>query len=362
MRSNKATRLIGVLGTGGALVALLAACGGSGAGSGGGQASALKLTGQQLVNAANKEGSLTWYTTFTDEQVPQMVAAFHAQYPKIKVNAVKFSSEMVPRVTTEQRAGKYNVDVISDSADEIAAMYAADALERYDAPDAPKVPGVDLPSGYRNVVYVKSTVIAWNPTALKAAGLQPPTSWQDLTKPQWKGKFSIVGNVSGLDFYLALITSLGHDKALALVKQLGANSPVLATSHTEATTAVQAGEPVATATAYNYLTATMKQDNSKTMDFVDTKPLLTTINPVVIAKNAPHPAAAKVFVDWLMSQPGQKIVVTDTGHAVMDTSADNDPAVWNPSQFPPAFAQSDLTGSQYNQLADEYETATGSKQ
>lgn len=360
MRWIRFNRRVYAATTGAVLALALSACGG-GSPAASSQSVDKPQTEQQLVSAANKEGQLVWYTTFTDKQVPKMIAAFNKKYPQIKVNAVKLSSEMVPRITTEQQAGKYDIDVVSDSADELAALYAEDALVKYDAPNAPQVPGVKLPSGYRNVTYVKSTVIAWNPAALAKAGLQPPKTWEDLTKPEWKGKFSIVANSSALDFYLALISWLGHDKALDLVKRLGANSPVLATSHTEATTAVQSGEPIATATAYNYLTAQLKEENPNTMGFVDTKPLLTTINPVALVKNAPHPNAGKLFIDWLMSGQGQNVIVNATGHAAVSPTAKNDPAVWNPSKYPPVFAQSDLSGDQYNKLIGEYEAALGYK-
>lgn len=356
MRWIRCSRRVCGAAAGAVVVLLLSACGG-GAGSGGQDVS--PKSGQELVAAANKEGAVVFYNSFVETQTAAVIAAFNKKYPSIKVNSVVPGSQMVPRITTEQRGGKYSVDVISGSSQDFAALYSEGAVTKYDAPDAPSVPGVSLPSGYRNVVYLKSTVIAWNPTALGRAGLRPPASWEDLTKPEWKGKFSVVANASGLDFYLSLITWLGHDKALDLVKRLGANSPILATSHTQATTAVQAGEPVATATAYNYLTSQFKKSNPKTMDFVDTDPLLTTINPVVLAKNPPHPNAARVFIDWLMSDDGQNSVVTATGHAAMGATTKNNPTVWNPDKWKPAFADPAVTADQYNQYTTEYEKALG---
>lgn len=344
-----------------AALSVLAACG-SGGGNGGSPAGnqlSKSESQQSVVAAANKEGALTWITTFTDEQVPAMVAAFNKKYPKIKVNAIKLSSEIVPRITTEQRAGKYDVDVVSDSANDTAALFAAGAVVTYDSPNAPKIPGFPLPEGYRNVVYLKSTVIAYNPQAVKKDGLTPPTSWEDLTKPQWKGKFNIVANESGVDFYLGLITEYGHAKALDLVKRLGANKPQLGTSHTEVTTQVLAGEPAATATAYSYLAEKLKKENPGRMDYVNTNPLLTTVDTINIVKNAPHPNAAKVFLDWLESPTGQNVIVKETGHASMSPGAKNDPMIWNPTKWKPAFAKPDVTADEYNQYQQEYTKALG---
>lgn len=360
MRRIKCHRRVYATAIGAVLAVVLAACGGSaGNGSAGAGALSSPQTEQQLVKTANSEGSVVFYNSFVEDQIPPLIAAFHKKYPKIKVASVIPGSEMVPRITTEQRGGKYSADVIAGSAQDFSALYSQGAIVKYNAPDAPSIPGFSLPSGYRDALYLKSTVIAWNPTALAKAGLQPPATWEDLTKPEWKGKFSIVANSSGLDFYLSLISSLGHAKALALVKRLGANKPILATSHTQATTAVQGGEPVATATAYSYLTAQFKKQNPKTMDFAGTHPLLTTVDTVTLAKNAPHPAAAKLFIDWLMSHQGQNTIVTATGHAAMGATKENDPTVWDPGKLKPVFAQPDVTVAQYNQYTTEYEKALG---
>ena len=109
---------------------------------------------------------------------------------------------------------------------------------------------MSLPAGYRNVVYAVTTVFAWNPTVVKQKGLPVPTSLETFTQPAWKGKFSI--DPTAVNWYDSLIKLMGHERAQALIRKLGSNSPVLVESHTEALTDVQAGEPAAAATAYGY--------------------------------------------------------------------------------------------------------------
>ncbi|MBO0832865.1 MAG: ABC transporter substrate-binding protein, partial [Actinobacteria bacterium] len=206
-------------------------------------------------------------------------------------------------------------------------------------------------------VYDVTTVISYNPTALKAAGLQPPTTWQDLTQPQWKGKFSV--DPSSVNWYDAMITQLGHPQALALIKALGANSPKLVTSHTQAITQVEAGEPIASATTYGYKAAKEAKKNPTEIAFTNTNPLPSSLTLIDVVKNAPHPDAAMLFVDWMVSQAGQKEVIDQTNHTSLRNDVDNPPAVWDPAKWTPVWGTPMLKASAYNTEVMEMNQAFG---
>lgn len=360
-----------------ALAMLVSACGGgstSGSASGsnnssnaagGAAASSLAVSNapsqgiDQLKAQAKQEGSITWYTTFADKDVKPMIDAFNKKYPGIKVNALRLSADKIPaRVITEQKGGKYNADVVSGDSPQIAQLIQAGALQPYNPPDAAPLPkGLNLPSGYTGVVYAVTTVPAWNPSAVQKAGLQPPTSWQDLTKPQWKGKFSI--DPSAVNWYDALITEMGHDKAFALIQALGKNQPKLVESHTQALTQVEAGEPLATATAYGYKAASEKKKNPGQIEFANPNPLPSSLTLIDVVKKAPHPAAAKLFVDWMVSQAGQQEVVDQTNHTSLRNDVKNDTSVWDPSKWTPAWGTPVLSSDQYNKEVQDMKQALG---
>lgn len=334
---------------------LAAACGSSGPTSND-NASSKPQTQQELLSAANKEGTVAWYTTFSSKDVAPMIAAFNKVYPTIKVQALRLSADQLPaRVITEQRAAKYNADVVSGESVYVSQLIYANALAPYKAPDEAALPaGLSLPAGYSGVVYANTTVIAYNPTALKAHHIPVPQTFQDLAKPQWKGNFSI--DPSAVNLYQALISSMGHTKALALIKALGNNSPRFVTSHTLALTQVQSGEPMATATAYGYLAARLKKTTPSQIAFVNTNPLPTSLSLIDMAKNAPHPDAAKLFIDWMESKTGQAAIVDVTKHLSLREDVSNDPTVWNPSTWPPAWVGA-LPSAEYNTDMSEYKQA-----
>jgi iron(III) transport system substrate-binding protein len=345
------------------LLLATAACGGGGSSGGGGAAANAPDTGLDSKSAADlavqagQEGSLTWYTTFADDDVQPIVAAFNKLYPNVKVNSLRLSADKIPqRVITEQRGGKHNADIVSGDSPQVAQLLQAGSLQPYTPKDSAPLPaGLDLPEGYEGVVYAVTTTVAYNPKLVKQKGLPVPTSWEDLTSPAWKGQFSI--DPSAVNWYDSLVQSMGHDKALDLLKRLGANSPVFVESHTQALTQVQAGEPIGAATAYGYKASSLKEKTPDTVEFVNSNPLPSSLTLVDVVKDAPHPAAARLFEDWIVSKAGQQSVVDITNHTSIRPDVKNDPTVWDETKWPAAWGKPNLPATEYNTELGEMKSA-----
>lgn len=338
---------------------LLAACGGGSAASSTSFSSVASMPASQLASTAAQEGQVNWYTTFAADDVTNMIAAFNKVYPKVKVNALRLSADQLPpRVITEQRGGEFNADVVSGDAPQVDQLINANALQPYCPADQQPLPsGQSMPKGYCGNVYVVTTAIVYNPGELARLGLQPPTSLQTLAQPQWKGHFSM--DPSAVNLYEGLINVLGHDKALALLQQLGKNQPKLVESHTLALTQVEAGEPAASASAYGYKAASEQKKNPGKVAFVNPNPLPTSFTPIDVARNAPHPAAAALLVNWMVSQQGQQAIIDTTDHTSLRTDVKNDPTVWDPTKWAPAWGMASISANTYNQYANEMKTALG---
>jgi iron(III) transport system substrate-binding protein len=338
-----------------ALVLVLTGCGGGGKPS----TAPSGQTAAQLQAAAEKEGTVVWYTTVSSDDIKPLIDEFTKAYPKIKVDAVRLSADqMPPRILTEQRGGKYNADVVSGDATQTSQLITAGALQAYDPPNSPALPAhLQLPDGFHSVIYTVTTVIAYNPGVLKAHNVAPPTSWFDLTKPEWKGHFSV--DPGAVNWYDSMVASMGHDQALAMMQALGKNSPRLVESHTQALVQVQSGEPWATATAYGYAASKLKKKTPEQIDYVNTNPMPTGLTLIDVAAKAPHPNAARLFLAWIQSQEGQQAVVKITNHTSLRDDVGNDPKVWDPAKWIPAWASANVSQQQYNQYLDEYKKALG---
>ena len=341
------------------LAAGMAACGSSAATGQSAQPTSTldALSTRELAAAAAREGSITWYTTFADTDVQPIVAAFNRVYPTVNVNALRLSADKIPaRIITEQRGQKYNADVVSGDSPQIAQLLQANALQPYTPEDSTKLPaGLDMPKGYEGIVYIVTTSIAYNPTVVRQKHLPVPKTWENLTNPAWKGQFSI--DPSAVNWFDSLVRAMGHDKALALLKALGANRPVFVESHTQALTQVQAGEPAGAATGYGYKAASLKKQNPQTVEFVNPSPLPASLNLIDVVKGAPHPAAARLFEDWMVSQVGQHAIVSITNHTSIREDVTNDPAVWDETRWPPAWGDPNLPSADYTKELAEMKSA-----
>ena len=352
MRARTVRRILVPLSALGLAVSV-AACGSSSTSNSTSSAIPSSTSTADLAANANSEGQLNWYTTFASSDVQPIIAAFNKAYPKIKVNALRLSaSQIPPKIITEQRGHQFTADIVSGDSPQIAQLIQANALQPYTSPNETPLPqGLSLQAGFQTVVYAVTTVVAWNPTVVKQQGLPVPTGIQTFTNPAWKGKFSI--DPSAVNWYDSLIKIMGHQKALALVQKLGDNNPVLVESHTEALTDVQAGEPVGAVTAYGYKASSMEKKTPAEVSFLNPNPLPSSLNLIDIVAHAPHPAAARVFVNWMVSQAGQTAVIDQTNHTSIRSDVTNDPKVWDPAKWTPTWGNPMLPSSTYNSELSE---------
>lgn len=333
------------------ILAALAGCSSSSGSNSGGAASG-STTGVP-------SGTVNFYSDLSSSAVAPVIAAFNKQYPKIHVDVLDLSTQdLVPRVETEQRAGEYNMDVVMATTDYVWQLVLNGGTQKYQAADAPPLPStVQVPQqyqGYYTISTVEGFAFAYNPKELKQHGIAPPTSLEDFTKPEWKGEFSV--NPGDEDWYNALIGAIGHPKALALIKALGANSPVKVTSHSQAATQVQSGAQFGTVDIHAEDGISLKKATPDTFNYVIPDPYPVTTDLAAIGKNAPHLANAKILFDWIESQKGQQTFVDVKQEVSLRSDVTNNPGDWNPTKWPAAFAPL-ISTSNFNADLKELDTA-----
>jgi iron(III) transport system substrate-binding protein len=133
-----------------------------------------------------------------------------------------------------------------------------------------------------------------------------PKTYEELLAPKWKGrKISIDDSAYGL--LAGLMRAWGKEKAVEYFKKLAAQDPVVQRGNTNRVQLTMAGEfPLIIAYA-----PTIQRETSKghPMDWVPLEPVPVQVNPMMLAAKAPHPNAGKLFIDFLLSKEGQKMLV-----------------------------------------------------
>lgn len=308
-----------------------------------------------VLAAAKKEGSVVWYTTIQTTTINAIVKRFEQIYPGITLEPLRLgSTQLPPRIITEEHGGKYNVDVIQGDDFQFAQLLDAGVLQRYPNPEASQfIKGTVDPNGMWTNMVANTTVIAYNPQRLKTDGLKPPASVADLAQPQWKGRVGI--DAGAFNWYIGMLQTRpsGTDE---LFRSLAAGQPVIVGGHTEAARRLETGEYDASPTVYGYL-AERDKERGRPIDFVNPRPLLVTLNPVGLAKNAPHPNAARLLIDWLTSREGQTFIQSVGGELSSRLDVPAPPQLWDRTK--PFVIVRPPDPARYGRVVQQYKTIFG---
>jgi iron(III) transport system substrate-binding protein len=306
-----------------------------------------------VLAAAKREGTVVWYTSLEGPSLAAVSARFKTLYPEIAFTPLRLSQvEIPPRVLTEQRGAHYGVDLVAADPTLLTGLVQAGALEPYRPAELRGINGGIEPRGYWSSLYNVTVVIAWNPLRLKERGLQPPATLDDLGRPEWKGRIGL--NAAAPNFYLALVQT--NRRAEEIVRRIAANAPLLTSTHTGTVAQLEAGEFDVTPTAYGYL-AQREKDGGRPVDYVNTRPLVLYPESLALVKNAPHPNAARVLYEWLVSRDGQQTIVDASARNSLRPDVRNDVRVFDSRR--PYEILRPVAADRYAALTKEFKTLLG---
>ena len=260
---------------------------------------------QRLLAGARKEGTVALYTSLNLKDSVPITDAFEKKFPGVKVSLWRASSEkVVQRALTEARAGRFTPDVFETNGPEMEVFYREKLLEPFDSPTFKDLPAAAFPK-HRHWVADRFNffVLGYNTNLVKPEDV--PNSYADLLKPVWAGKVGI--EASDVDWFGSLAKAMGEKEGLAYFRKLAESRPQLRTGHTLIAELLASGEFPLAATVYNHNIERLIKNGAP----VKWKPLTPTFgrpNGIGVAKNAPHPHAALLFVDFMLSLEGQELI------------------------------------------------------
>ncbi len=257
----------------------------------------------KLIEGAKKEGQIVYYTTMTLDQSKQTVDRFEKKYPFIKVTLFRTGGgPLLNKIFTESRGGRHDWDVVVGRGEMALPMMQRKLLASYPSPESKMIDEqlVDK-EGFWTAYYVNSYVLGWNTKLVKREDV--PKTYDALLNPKWKGgQISLDTEAYGM--VEGLKRAWGQEKAIAYLKKLAALDPVLKRGNTERVQLVVAGEyPLII--AYNQ-TIQRLTSRGAPIDWLPLEPAVTQVNPVMIGSKAPHPNAARLFYDYILSKEGQE--------------------------------------------------------
>ena len=264
-------------------------------------------THEALIEGAKKEGSLVLYTSMTVEQAQKLNDAFRVKYPFLQVQMFRAVGErLLTKIMTETQAGRFDFDVVQSAETQAYFLKKRNLLARYLSPETKQLQkGFFDAEGYWAAIYMMPNVIAYNTRMLKRS--EVPVSDEDLLNPKWRGKIGM--DHTKPEWFSWKLKRIGRDKGLAYMKRLGAQEFRLYSGLTIITGLLAAGEFPLVLNTYIHNAEDAKRKGAP-VDWVAQDPVFTKFQPIGVAAKAPHPNAAKLFVDFMLSQEGQRIIAS----------------------------------------------------
>jgi iron(III) transport system substrate-binding protein len=260
---------------------------------------------QKTIEDAKKEGKLVFYTVLTLPDSQALLKGFQQKYPFMQFDLFRLAAEnMRTKILTEARAGRHLFDVTSMDVVEAGVLQGQRIFAPFAAPSREAIPaGLRDEEGYWAAIYVRQFVLAYNSRMLSAK--DAPKDWTELLSPKWKGKLGM--DQEETEWYAALSEYWGRDKARNFLRALAAQSPGLHQGHTLIAKLTVAGEfPLSI--AHGSRIEQLKGEGAP-VDWVDTvDPVVTSPSVIALAARAPHPNAARLFVEYVLSYEGQKLM------------------------------------------------------
>ncbi|MBN9537276.1 MAG: iron ABC transporter substrate-binding protein [Alphaproteobacteria bacterium 65-37] len=268
----------------------------------------------ELVEAAKKEGKVTYYTAMDLSVAEPMARAFEAKFPGIKVAVERTGAErLFNRIGQEVGSNIKRVDVVNSSD---AAHFIVWKRQGWLEPFLTLDMAENLPASQRDAdaAFVNQrthlSAIAYNSSLVKPE--DAPKGFNDLLDPKYVGKL-----VKGHPGYSGTIMTATQQLAKALgweyFEKLSKQKVLQVQSATEPPKRIEAGERAIAVDGSDYLFWMARERGApiEVVHAVEGTPQIS--NPMAIFKAAPNPNAARLLVAWIMSAEGQQFIVSLSG-------------------------------------------------
>jgi iron(III) transport system substrate-binding protein len=259
---------------------------------------------QHLIAEAKKEGSLTIYTSITPANLDLLRADFEKKYG-VKIIVWRAGDDkVVQRVLTEAKAGRAGTDLVHLNTLEMEELHRENMLQKVKSPFANAlIPSAVPPHGGWVATFMNPVVVSYNTD--KVAKSELPKTWQDLLDPAWKGRLGIEANDQ--EWFSAVVKEMGTEKGLKFFKDLVAtNGLSVRSGHSLLNNMVISGDVPMGLTVFGHMPLLAKQKGAH-IDWFTLEPVVALSFGVGLSKTSPHPNAALLFYDYLITD-GQKLL------------------------------------------------------
>jgi iron(III) transport system substrate-binding protein len=262
---------------------------------------------QILLDGAKAEGKVVWYTSLSGVY-RELVDAFKRKYPDIAVEVYRAgSTDLGPRLLNEAQAGRYVADALESTPGLLMLLRERGLLKAYTSPELSRYPDeAKTKADGARIYWVtdREAYLGFGYNTRQIASAEIPKNFQDLLRPELKGKLAVTTESSTSRVVGTLIKYKGEE----FVKRLRAQEIRLFKASSAGFLDLIAAGEVAGSFVVFQNQVTVKKEKKAPVDWVPLDGVPTNAGGSAIVANAPHPHAALLFTDFIIGAEGQKLM------------------------------------------------------
>jgi iron(III) transport system substrate-binding protein len=270
---------------------------------------------KSLLDRAKTEGKVAYYANIT--AVEPIMKAFisdtgvKAEYTRIS------TAKFVATAITEFEAGKFMADVVQGPLPVLEVLKDKGILAHYRSPAAAGYPEWTRKDDRIQLFGIEYVALIYNKELVKKADV--PRRYEDLTNPKWKDKIVMpnpANHATTICWLIGLKEHVFKTEAewMKFVKGLAANKPMFVASLGPTPAPIESGEKLIGISMPKYIVTKAPAP----LDWARVEqPMLGTPRAIGVASKAPHPNAARAFVDYWLSKKAMDMLAKDVGEYVL---------------------------------------------
>jgi iron(III) transport system substrate-binding protein len=211
---------------------------------------------------------------------------------------------VVQRVITEAQARRHSVDVVETNGPEMEMLAREKLLGGFYSPHLADLPPAAIPV-HRTWFPDRMNFFVVGYNTAKVQRSQIPATYEGFADPKWKGRIGL--EATDAEWMASLMKTWGADKGMDYFRKLSALKPDMRQGHVLLASLVAAGEVPVGLAMYSSNIVPLKRKGAP-IDFVPVQPVVARPQGIGVAKNAPHPHAALLLADYVLSPEGQRLL------------------------------------------------------
>lgn len=267
-----------------------------------------------LIEAAKKEGKVTYYTAMDLSVAEPMAKAFEAKFPGIKVAVERTGAErLFNRLAQETASNIKRCDVVNTSdAAHVITWKRQDWLQPYVTVDIAEAVEPDQRDADGAFVNQRThlSAMAYNTSLVKPE--DAPKGFNDLLDPKYAGKL-VKAHPGYSGTIMTATQQIARELGWGFFEKLAKQKVLQVQSATEPPKKLEAGERAIAVDGSDYLFWMSKERGAPVEVVFPIEGTPQISNPMAVFKAAPNPNAARLLFAWIMSAEGQEFIVNLSG-------------------------------------------------